>query len=252
MAGRQMGGVDVSASDLVETKNSTCVTNIGADVVISRNSDSKRNLSSLPRCCRKSDTQEKRRERMLQSSIGQEVRACRMRHEMTVMELAAAAEISTGMLSKIENGIISPSLNTLKSLSLALGLPLTSFFYRYDRKSSAILMKAEQKTKVKRGDVRANDECSLLGLAGSAASGVVVRPSLITLTDARDEFPVLRHDGMELIYMLEGELTYEHGLDYYRLEIGDFLFFDGETPHGLANVTKLPVRFLSIICYQLD
>lgn len=197
-------------------------------------------------------TDEKRRERMLQASIGQEVRTCRTKHNMTVMELATAADISTGMLSKIENGVISPSLNTLQSLSSALGMPLTSFFRLYDRKSSAILMKAEQNTNVKRRNTRANNKLGLLGSYGSAASGVVVKPSLVTLTDNRDEFPVLHHDGMELIYMLEGELTYEHGLDRYLLEIGDCLFFDGETPHGLGNVTKLPARFLSVICHQLD
>jgi len=241
----------VTVAARVEMKNSKRVTKVGAGVVFSDAESPNRQPPQLPGRCEESNIEEKRRERMLQASIGQEVRACRMRHDMTVMELAAAAEISTGMLSKIENGIISPSLNTLQSLSLALGLPLTSFFHRYDRKSSAILMKAEKNLKMKRRNIRANDKFSLLGFSGSAASGVVVKPSLVTLTDTRDEFPVPCHDGMELIYMLEGELTYEHGLDRYHLEIGDCLFFDGETPHGLANVNKLPVRFLSVICYRL-
>jgi transcriptional regulator with XRE-family HTH domain len=41
---------------------------------------------------------------------------------MTGMNLATAAGISVSMLSKVENGAISPSLNTLQSLSSALGL----------------------------------------------------------------------------------------------------------------------------------
>ncbi|MBB4651003.1 transcriptional regulator with XRE-family HTH domain [Aminobacter niigataensis] len=45
---------------------------------------------------------------------------------MTLVELARAAGLSLGMMSKIENGIISASLSTLQALSRALGVPLTS------------------------------------------------------------------------------------------------------------------------------
>lgn len=242
----------MTAAARVETKNSKRVPKVGAGAVFTQGANPKRQPSPLPRYCEESDIEEKRRERMLQASIGQEVRACRMRHDMTVMEVAAAAEISTGMLSKIENGIIFPSLNTLQSLSSALGLPLTSFFHRYDRKSSAILMKAEQNTKVNRRGARTNNECGLLGFAGSSASGVVVRPSLIVLTESAEDFQMLHHEGMEFIYVLEGELTYEHGPKRYRLDTGDSLFFDGETPHGVAELTRLPVRLLSIVCHQVN
>jgi len=62
----------------------------------------------------------------LEVSIGREVRACRRKLGMTLVELARAAGLSLGMMSKIENGIISASLSTLQALSRALGVPLTS------------------------------------------------------------------------------------------------------------------------------
>ena len=53
----------------------------------------------------------------LETAIGREVREFRKRQEMTVAELAKLAELSAGMLSKIENGMTSPSLATLQALS---------------------------------------------------------------------------------------------------------------------------------------
>ena len=55
-------------------------------------------------------------ERTLEEAIGAQIRLHRKRLEITGGELAAAAGLSTGMLSKIENGQISPSLSTLQSL----------------------------------------------------------------------------------------------------------------------------------------
>ncbi|MGE0025410.1 MAG: helix-turn-helix domain-containing protein, partial [Hyphomicrobium sp.] len=47
--------------------------------------------------------------RTLENAIGGQVREYRKHAGLTVSELASVADISTGMLSKIENGQISPS-----------------------------------------------------------------------------------------------------------------------------------------------
>ncbi len=64
----------------------------------------------------------------LEMAIGHEVRTFRKKLGITVADLSQATGMSVGMLSKIENGNISPSLTTLQALSKALGVPLTAFF----------------------------------------------------------------------------------------------------------------------------
>src|ERR1700737_897945 len=61
------------------------------------------------------------RDNILEVAIGREVRAFRNKLGITVADLAAATGLSLGMLSKIENGVTSPSLTTLQTLSRALG-----------------------------------------------------------------------------------------------------------------------------------
>ncbi|MFD1881497.1 helix-turn-helix domain-containing protein [Paracoccus pacificus] len=188
-------------------------------------------------------------ERNLESAIGREVRAQRRRKGMTVAELAQAAGLSVGMLSKIENGITSPSLTTLHMLSQTLSAPLTSFFRLFEERREAQHVKAGEHLEIERRGTRAGHQYHLLGHIGANTSGVVVEPYLITLTTESDVFPTFQHEGTELLYMLEGEVVYRHGDALYHLRPGDSLLFDADARHGPEDLVKLPARYLSVISY---
>ena len=188
-------------------------------------------------------------ERNLETAIGREVRAFRRSQGMTVADLAQATGLSIGMLSKIENGLTSPSLTTLQILSHALSAPLTAFFRRYEERREVQHVRAGEHLEIERRGTRAGHQYHLLGHIGSNTSGVVVEPYLITLTAQSDTFPTFQHDGIELLYMLEGEVTYRHGDHLFPLRPGDSLIFDADAPHGPEGLTQLPARYISVIAY---
>ncbi len=186
----------------------------------------------------------------LEVAIGREVRIFRKELDMTVMELARAAGLSTGMLSKIENGGISPSLATLQSLSRALQVPVTAFFRRFEEQRDATFVRAGEGLKIERRGTRAGHQYELLG--HSMSGRIAAEPYLITLTEKSDVFPLFQHPGIEFIYMLEGEVGYRHSDKTYVLRPGDSLYFDADAPHGPDQLRKLPIRFLSVIAYPRD
>ncbi|MGF7009408.1 transcriptional regulator with XRE-family HTH domain [Aminobacter sp. BE322] len=188
-------------------------------------------------------------EKVLEVALGHEVRAFRKKLGITVADLAAMTNISLGMLSKIENGITSPSLTTLQALSRALGVPLTAFFRRFEEERNAVFVKAGEGVDVERRGTRAGHQYNLLGHIGSNTAGVTVEPYLISLSEDSDVFPMFQHEGMEFLYMLEGEVVYRHGNNLYRMTPGDSLFFDADAPHGPEELTTLPIKYLSIISY---
>jgi transcriptional regulator with XRE-family HTH domain len=189
------------------------------------------------------------REKVLEVAIGREVRAFRRQQEITVADLSATTGLSIGMLSKIENGNTSPSLTTLQTLANALSVPLTAFFRRFEEARMAVHTKAGEGVEIERHGTRANHQYNLLGHIGANASGVIVEPYLITLSVAADVFPTFQHGGIEMIYMLEGEVDYRHGDSVYPLKPGDTLFFDADAPHGPEVLVALPARYLSVISY---
>ena len=184
-------------------------------------------------------------ENQLEIAIGLQVRAFRRQLNMTVAELSKQAHLSPGMLSKIENGLTSPSLATLKSLSQALNVPVTSFFRKYEEERDASFVKAGEGLIIERRGSRAGHQYQLLG--HTIGKQVFVEPYLITLTEKSDVFPLFQHSGVEFLYMLEGKVVYRHGSRTYTLEPGDALFFDSDAPHGPDELITLPIRFLSII-----
>ena len=189
-------------------------------------------------------------ENSLEQAIGHEVRAYRKQAGVTVADLAASSGLSLGMLSKIENGNISPSLATLQALSRGLGVPLTAFFRRWEEARGAVHVKAGEGVDVERRGTRSGHQYTLLGHLDGASAGVVVEPYLITLTDESDVFPTFQHEGMEFLYMLEGELKYRHRDRLYDMLPGDSLYFEADAPHGPEVLVGLPARYLSIICYR--
>jgi transcriptional regulator with XRE-family HTH domain len=192
------------------------------------------------------------RDNLLEVAIGREVRAFRNKLNITVSDLAAAAGLSPGMLSKIENGLTSPSLSTLQALSRAVGVPVTAFFRRFEERRDAVFVKAGEGLVIERRGTRNGHQYQLLGHSGGRTGRVVVEPYMITLTEESDVFPLFQHSGLEFLHILEGEVVYRHGSQLYPMGPGDSLFFDADAPHGPEEMSKLPIRFLSIISYSRD
>jgi transcriptional regulator with XRE-family HTH domain len=189
------------------------------------------------------------RDNRLEISIGRQVRELRRKLEITANELAKLAGLSQGMLSKIENGSISPSLATLKALSRALNVPVTTLFREHEEQRSVSFVRAGEGLKIERRGSRAGHQYQLLGHMPHNKS-VTVEPYFITLTEESEVFPLFQHAGLEFLYILEGEVGYRHADKIYVLRPGDSLFFDAEAPHGPEELRKLPIRFLSIISYK--
>jgi len=181
----------------------------------------------------------------IERSIGREIKLHRTKIGLTIAELAKQADLSSGMLSKIENGNTSPSLATLQSLSKALNIPITAFFRKFEEKQTASFVRAGNGVVIDRRGSRTGHQYQLLG--HSLGKSIGVEPYLLTLTKESEAYPFFQHPGMEFIYMLEGEMVYAHSDKTYRLRPGDSLLFDAEAVHGPEKLIGLPIKFLSIM-----
>lgn len=186
----------------------------------------------------------------LEQAIGAQIRQHRKRLDITSAELATTAKISPGMVSKIENGQISPSLATMSAVSAALNLPISTLFASYEERRDCSFVKAGQGVNIDRRGTKAGHHYELLG--HSLSADIVVEPFLITLSEEANPYPAFRHSGVEMIYMLTGRVVYRHGDQTYLMEPGDTLFFDATAPHGPEELLSVPMTYLSIIIYPKE
>ena len=208
-------------------------------------SDSKLDAASLHLIA---DTTAGPNEQNLEAFVGAEVRRLRKRMDLTVSELATRAKLSQGMLSKIETGQATPSLSTLAALATALDVPLASFFSGFDDSRDASYVPKGRGLLIDRRGTRAGHIYHLLGHGIGGRVGF--EPYLITLTEESEDCVDFQHEGVEFLYMLDGEIEYRHGNSLYHLKEGDSLFFDSVAPHGPERLIKLPATYLAVMAYS--
>ena len=184
----------------------------------------------------------------LEETVGAAIRELRQKHGLTIAQVADQADISRGMVSKIENGQTSAGMDTLARIARALGVSMSMLFSKYDATAaSAQHIKKGAGMEVVRRGTKSGHTYHLLAYDQGPVK--VFEPFLITIEDDSQRYPTFEHPGTEFIYMLEGRIEYRCGQETYVLEPGDSLSFQGEVPHGPERLIKCPIKFLSVIVY---
>ena len=181
--------------------------------------------------------------------LGAVARRVRESQGLTLTDVATTAGISAGMLSRLETGHVTPSLETLVALAAALGVRPALLLQEVggDEEGAQRVPTGQGLEVVRRGTRRGHTYHLLAAQRGPKKT---FEPFLVTLTDKSELFPGFQHPGTEFIYVLTGSLTYRHGSRSYPLASGDSLSFRGDVPHGPETLGKVPIRMLSIIIYD--
>lgn len=182
------------------------------------------------------------------ASIGSVARRIREQLGLTLASVAQRAQISPGMLSRLETGRVSPSLETIVALAEVLGIRPALLLQDIggDEGGAQHVPGGLGLEVVRRGTKRGHTYHLLAAQRGPQK---VFEPFLVTLTDKSEIFPGFQHSGTEFIYILSGEICYRHGRSSYVLKAGDSLTFRGDIAHGPERLVKVPIRMLSIIIY---
>lgn len=184
----------------------------------------------------------------LEQYIGSVLRGRRIEQSLTIAEVADRAELSRGMVSKIENGQVATSLDSLARITAALGMTLSQLFRDYDSaEADAQLVKAGEGMEVVRMGTRRGHTYHLL--AHHRGHQKNFEPFLISMDDESEAFPTFQHEGIQLLHMLQGRIDYRHGKRVYELEEGDTFTFDARVPHGPERLVRVPIRFLAITIF---
>jgi transcriptional regulator with XRE-family HTH domain len=184
----------------------------------------------------------------LQKSVGGAVRELRLRRHLTIAQVAVLADISDGMLSKIENGQISAGLDTLSRVARALGSTMAMLFRTYDVPAGAAhLVKSGLGMPFLRHGKRPGHTFQLLSY--DQGQDKLFDCFLVTIEEQSESLPTSAHPGVEIIHMLEGSFEYRSGQSIYLVEPGDTLTLQGDVLHGPERLVRLPIRFVCTIVY---
>jgi transcriptional regulator with XRE-family HTH domain len=164
--------------------------------------------------------------------MGGTLRALRIARGWSLADLASASGVPASTLSKIENGLMHPSLvhaiNLAESLEANLGF-LTS-------RGPA---RAEPVSVVRTGRRQRLDlpgmGLTLMDLHGDFASGVLEARAGTLAIGARSGDEAMTHPGEEICHVLSGAIRYFIADEVHDLFAGDTIHFFSTEPHRWEN-----------------
>jgi transcriptional regulator with XRE-family HTH domain len=184
----------------------------------------------------------------IEQKIGAVIRRQRLANRLTLSDLAIGAEISSAMLSRIETGQATASLEALERICHALGMSMSKLFQDAETVSGfAQLIKEAEQMEVVRSGTKHGHTYKLLSYERGPKK--LFEPFLIEM-DKDSVYPRFCHPGVEFIYMLSGRMEYRYGDTSYLLEPGDSFTFSGEVEHGPETIFDEKIRFLTMIMYE--
>lgn len=173
-------------------------------------------------------------------SIGEKLRALRLRKKIGLVDLGKHTGLSPALLSKIENGRLFPTLPTLLRIAMVYSVGLEHFFAAAEAGPVlAVVRRAERQRFPESPDADAvSYHFESLDFPAKDRRLNAYYAEFHPL--APEKVRRHQHAGVELIYLLRGVLEVRVGADEHTLEEGDAMYFDASVPHGYRRVGKTP------------
>ena len=170
--------------------------------------------------------------------IGDKVRALRLRKKMALVELGKHTGLSAALLSKIERSNIYPPLPTLLRIAMVFGVGLDHFFGGPSNRPVLSIVRKKDRVRLPN---------SPEGKAAYFFESLDFKATERKLNSYYAEFqpvsekdaPVHAHEGVELIFLVSGELLLTIGREQHDLGEGDSIYFESSIPHSYRRKGKL-------------
>lgn len=175
----------------------------------------------------------------MKESLGIRLKELRNAQQMTLKTLADKTGFSISFLSQLERGKSSATLESLKKISLALGVNPGYFFDEIETDTELVRRGALEKKQMDKHNIYYKS-------LSKHMDNPAFSPLLVVLKPDQNEENLMRHIGQEFLYVLEGQLTVQVNDKRYVLNPSDSIMFDSTNEHYWYNYTEEDVKFLCV------
>lgn len=178
------------------------------------------------------------------SLIGLRILELRKEKGLSLRELAKRSNLSAGLISKIENYRTVPSLPVLLSIADSLEVDVAVLVKNINGDQQLPYLLVREGT----GETEPREDSKGLAykyLLSQNVANYNLRVNEVTINAHTKRKPIST-DALELVRVLEGQVTYGLKKENITINKGDTLFFDGILPHSVINDTDLPARLFKV------
>jgi XRE family transcriptional regulator, regulator of sulfur utilization len=176
--------------------------------------------------------------------IGPRVRALREAMDLSLRDLAERSGVSAPMLSQVERGETSPTLQVAARIAGGLDLRLSQLL-RLDE-DGAVFVVREEDRRTGGGHGHAY-EVLTPPLPGQRAEVAIHRLAPDARTGASGDPPMHEPGSRETVLVTQGEVVFVCDGKRHELHVGDAVTFDADLPHHFENSGKEEAALLGVV-----
>lgn len=181
--------------------------------------------------------------------IGKRIKDIRKENNLTINELANRANVSNGLISRIENGRTIPSLPVLLDLIQSLEIDASYFFEGVEKDStSKFLYIPKENQQVIEKEMEAKG-FKYMHIFSKSLNSLGFEAVLLTLEPNSKREKVIT-DAWEFKYVLKGKVKYIIDQEEIILSEGDALYFNGRHPHVPESISEESCIMLVLYLYS--
>ncbi|MGV8079099.1 MAG: helix-turn-helix domain-containing protein [Syntrophales bacterium] len=186
---------------------------------------------------------------IIESEIGKRIRSIRKERGITLEQLAQQVGFTKGYLSKVEKSSKSPPVSTLGMIARSLGVTISALLGEENNTTPISIVRRDERPIIARGG-------TAFGYSYEAVAhkfpNKIMEPFVLTLPDNPKKKTMYRHEGHEILFVLEGTMKFFHGGEVFIVEEGDCIYFESSYPHFGESVGQKEVKCFMVVCNQSD
>lgn len=181
----------------------------------------------------------------IDKAIGASVKELRRQRAHSARSLADLSGISAAMISRIENGLVSPSIGTLAALAEALEVPIVSLFREAETDHTDFTL-VRHGEGLKSTRITDDHQHEYVNLSMHARKDLRFQARRVTLLRDGGPPPSYVGHGVVFVQVLDGEAIYRYDQQSFTLRTGDSISVDAELNHGFVDVLTPEFTFLTV------
>lgn len=182
-------------------------------------------------------------ELLSEARLGQRIKRLRLKRSMGLVELGKQTGLSASFLSQLETGRVIPTLRNLARLALVFGKDLSYFF---DSGESAVfrIQRGRDRVRLAMGSPEPDYFAESFGILVPEGG---LRPCWAQfLPGDTDPFYPELYPGVEMAYILSGQLCLQRNGERHVLNARDVAYISGETERNYHCASAEPATALII------
>ena len=177
------------------------------------------------------------------ADLGRRIRVARLARRLTLDEVVSRANFTVSWLSKLENGLLTPSLEGLVKLAEVLECGVETLVQGLSVPPQYVVVKQSAgRTEPSRNSRSGYVTESLADQWRDRA----MNPMIVHLSGVGNRHHPDNHDGERFLLVLDGEVKLEYGDELIHLDTGDSVYIYAAIPHVLAPAGRGTAKVLSV------